>query len=73
MARKIDIRGWSLSSVVISGKTEAEVRALVAKKNKDNSDYEYVAVKSETRSKNTGKSEYSIYGRLAKPYYLTTI
>jgi hypothetical protein len=50
-----------------------EAKALVAKKTKDNKEYEYVAVKDETRSKNTGKDAYSIYGRLAKPYYVTAI
>ncbi len=70
MAKKIDLRGWSLNSVARGIK---EAKALVAKKNKDNKEYEYVAVKDETRSKNTGNDEYSIYGRLAKPYYVMAI
>ena len=70
MAKKIDLRGWSLNSMADGTK---EAKALVAKKSKDNKEYEYVAVKDETRSKNTGKDAYSIYGRLAKPYYVKAI
>jgi hypothetical protein len=70
MGKKIDLSGWSLNSMTDGLK---EAKALVAKKTKDNKEYEYVAVKDETRSKNTGKDAYSIYGRLAKPYYVTAI
>jgi hypothetical protein len=70
MGKKIDLRGWSLNSMTDGLK---EAKALVAKKTKDNKEYEYIAVKDETRSKNTGKDAYSIYGRLAKPYYVTAI
>jgi hypothetical protein len=70
MGKKIDLRGWSLNSMADGTK---EAKALVAKKNKDNKEYEYIAVKNDTASKNTGKDVYSIYGRLAKPYYVMAI
>jgi len=71
MAKKVDLRGWSLNNVIDGDVKSA--KALVAKKNKDNKEYEYIAVKNDTASKNTGKDVYSIYGRLAKPYYAMAI
>jgi hypothetical protein len=70
MAKKVDLRGWSLNSMADGTK---EAKALVAKKNKDNKEYEYIAVKNDTASKNTGKDVYSIYGRFHLPIYATAL
>jgi hypothetical protein len=69
MAKKIDLRGWALTTISRGNAKKAKEK--VAKMNKENKEYEYIAVKQESNSQEG--EHYYIYSRLAKPFYVTSI